>query len=188
VREFAYINRVIHGSELIFPSSGASSAMYFCNVYKLILKPLFFLFSPERAHYLAMDLLQAVCAVPGAKAILRRMYRPSSACREVQIAGLTFPNVVGLAAGFDKDSRWVDALECLGFGFIEIGTVTPLAQPGNDKPRLFRLPQDEALINRMGFNNGGAAAAAQRLRKRYGRDHWRQYWQEQNHTQRTSHR
>jgi dihydroorotate dehydrogenase len=154
---------------MIFTSLRVSSAMYFCLVYKLILKPLFFLFSPERAHYLAMDLLQAVCAVPGMKALLYRMYRPSSPSREVQIAGLTFPNVVGLAAGFDKDARWVDALECLGFGFIEIGTVTPLAQPGNDKPRLFRLPQDEALINRMGFNNGGAAAAADRLRKRKGR-------------------
>jgi dihydroorotate dehydrogenase len=84
------------------------------------------------------------------------------------VFGIHFTNPVGLAAGFDKDARWVDALECLGFGFIEIGTVTPLAQAGNPKPRLFRLPKDEALINRMGFNNAGAKAAAERLRKRSG--------------------
>lgn len=77
---------------------------------------------------------------------------------------MEFPNPVGLAAGFDKDAKFTDALSCLGFGFIEIGTVTPLPQPGNPKPRLFRLPQDRALINRMGFNNEGAEAAAQRLR------------------------
>jgi dihydroorotate dehydrogenase len=80
--------------------------------------------------------------------------------------GITFPNPVGLAAGFDKDARYTDALACLGFGFVEIGTVTPRPQPGNPKPRLFRLPQDKALINRMGFNNGGSSAAAERLRHR----------------------
>lgn len=137
-------------------------------MYKLILKPLFFLFAPERAHYIAMDLLQFACAIPGVKAILKKSFTVVDPSLQVEVAGLTFPNPVGLAAGFDKDARWVDALECLGFGFIEIGTVTPLAQPGNDKPRLFRLPSDEALINRMGFNNGGAAAAANRLRNRKG--------------------
>jgi dihydroorotate dehydrogenase len=78
--------------------------------------------------------------------------------------GISFPNPVGLAAGFDKDARWINELSCLGFGFVEIGTVTPLAQPGNPKPRLFRLPEDQAVINRMGFNNEGAGAAAERLR------------------------
>lgn len=85
---------------------------------------------------------------------------------ETTIAGLRFPNPVGLAAGLDKDAKMVDEFSALGFGFVEIGTVTPLAQPGNEKPRLFRLPADEALINRMGFNNEGAEAAASRLKKR----------------------
>lgn len=137
-------------------------------VYRIIIKPLFFLLPPERAHYLAMDLLQTLCAIPGMKQVLRSIFSPRAHVQPVNVAGLTFPNLVGLAAGFDKDARWVDALECLGFGFIEIGTVTPLAQPGNSSPRLFRLPADQALINRMGFNNAGAQAAARRLRKRSG--------------------
>lgn len=85
---------------------------------------------------------------------------------ERELFGLKFRNPVGLAAGFDKDARLVNELSCLGFGFIEIGTLTPRPQPGNEKPRLFRLPEDQALINRMGFNNEGVLAAAQRLRKR----------------------
>lgn len=85
---------------------------------------------------------------------------------ERELWGIKFPNPVGLGAGFDKDARFTDALACLGFGFVEIGTVTPKAQPGNERPRLFRLPADKALINRMGFNNGGAAAAAKRLEQR----------------------
>lgn len=84
----------------------------------------------------------------------------------VRVMGLEFPNRIGLAAGFDKDARWIDSLSLLGFGHIEVGTLTPRAQPGNDKPRLFRLPKDEALINRMGFNNGGSQAAAVRLKSR----------------------
>lgn len=139
------------------------------SIYKRIIKPLFFRLSPERAHYFAMDLLQACTRVPGGKSLLRSMYSPRRKPSPVRIAGLEFAHPIGLAAGFDKDARWVDALECLGFSFVEIGTVTPLAQPGNEQPRLFRLPQDEALINRMGFNNGGAAAAAERLRRRKGR-------------------
>ena len=84
---------------------------------------------------------------------------------ERNVFGLTFPNPVGLAAGFDKDARWIEALESLGFGFIEIGTITPKAQSGNDKPRLFRLQKDEALINRMGFNNAGVDRAVERIQK-----------------------
>jgi dihydroorotate dehydrogenase len=137
-------------------------------MYKQIIKPFFFLFSPEKAHYLAMDVLAFVCAIPGGKAMVRAFCAPKKSS-PVQVFGLEFPNHVGLAAGFDKDARWVDALECLGFGHIEIGTVTPKAQPGNDKPRLFRLPKNNALINRMGFNNGGSKAAAERLRKRKGK-------------------
>lgn len=135
-------------------------------LYKSILKPIFFRFAPERAHYLAMDMLQLAVRIPGAKALLRAYFCNTNAALRKTVFGLQFSNPVGLAAGFDKDARWIDALDTLGFGFIEIGTLTPLAQPGNDQPRLFRLPQDEALINRMGFNNEGVLAAVERLKRR----------------------
>ncbi len=136
------------------------------GMYKLILKPLFFLLSPEKAHYSAMWWLRVFCRIPGMKAVLRNSFSVTEKHLERKLFGLHFPNPVGLAAGFDKDARWVDELACLGFGFIEIGTVTPIAQQGNDQPRLFRLPADEALINRMGFNNAGALAATKNLGKR----------------------
>jgi dihydroorotate dehydrogenase len=135
-------------------------------MYHLLIKPLFFLLPAERAHYTAMFLLRVTHRIPGMKHILRAAFYPTTQKLKRSIFGLEFDNPVGLAAGFDKDARWVDELSSLGFGFIEIGTLTPKAQPGNDKPRLFRLPKDEALINRMGFNNGGAQAAAERLSKR----------------------
>ncbi len=134
-------------------------------LYQRILRPLFFRLPAEKAHYRAMDLLQSARRLPGGAALIRSMYgvkpRPEQA---MEAFGLRFPHPVGLAAGFDKDARWVDGLADLGFAFIEIGTVTPKPQPGNPKPRLFRLPSDKALINRMGFNNGGVAEAAERLR------------------------
>ncbi len=138
----------------------------FQHMYKQIIKPIFFLFPPEKAHYLAMNLLRLFCSVPAFQRIVKKHFHVNQPSLEREVFGLRFPNPVGLAAGFDKDARWVDQLECLGFGFIEIGTVTPLAQSGNDQPRLFRLPKDEALINRMGFNNGGAYAAAEKLKNR----------------------
>lgn len=98
--------------------------------------------------------------------MLRSLFCYDNPALKRALFGITFPNPVGLAAGFDKDARYVDTLACLGFGFVEIGTVTPLPQPGNARPRLFRLPKDRALINRMGFNNEGAEAAAARLKKR----------------------
>jgi dihydroorotate dehydrogenase len=138
--------------------------MYFCSMYKLLIKPFFFLFSPEKAHYLAMDLLKFSSRIPGGKLILKSIFKAKE--NKIIVAGIEFPNKVGLAAGFDKDARWIDELALLGFGHVEIGTLTPKAQPGNDKPRLFRLPLDNGLINRMGFNNGGVEYAAERLRKR----------------------
>ena len=135
-------------------------------MYRSIIKPFFFLFPAERAHYFAMSLLKVALATPLIGAAMRRKFNYHNPALRKQLLGLTFENPVGLAAGFDKDARWVDELACLGFGFIEIGTVTPVGQPGNEKPRLFRLPKDEALINRMGFNNGGSKAAAARLKKR----------------------
>ena len=100
------------------------------------------------------------------KALVRALYCVKSDKLVRNVAGLKFPNPVGLAAGLDKDAKLTDEFACLGFGFIEIGTVTPKGQPGNEKPRAFRLPKDEALINRMGFNNEGVSAAAERLKHR----------------------
>jgi dihydroorotate dehydrogenase len=135
-------------------------------MYKKIIKPLFFRLDPERAHYLATDLLTLAHKIPGGKSILKALYSFSDKRLERNIFGLTFKNPVGLAAGFDKDARWYNELASLGFGFIEIGTLTPKAQSGNAKPRLFRLPEDGGLINRMGFNNLGATDAIQRLKNR----------------------
>ncbi len=134
--------------------------------YRILIKPMFFLFNPEKAHYLAMGLLTFVGRIPGVKWVLRKTFTIEHPSLSRQVFGLHFRNPVGLAAGFDKNAQWVDELDSLGFGFVEIGTVTPLPQPGNDKPRLFRLPADHALINRMGFNNAGATAAAFALKKR----------------------
>jgi len=104
--------------------------------------------------------------IPLAKNILNSLYTYNNPKLERELFGLKFKNPIGLAAGFDKDARLIDELACLGFGFIEIGTLTPKPQTGNDKPRLFRLPEDEALINRMGFNNEGVLASVERLKKR----------------------
>ncbi len=112
-----------------------------------------------------MGILSFVCVLPGVKALLRAIYTIKSPRLEREICGLKFPNPVGLAAGFDKNAKYIDQLACLGFGFIEIGTLTPVGQPGNPKPRSFRLTEDNALINRMGFNNDGLEVALERLKK-----------------------
>ncbi len=130
-------------------------------MYPLI-KKLLFRFSPETAHHLTFNVLK----LPLVSAVTGKAYAASSPLLRKTVFGLDFRNPVGLAAGLDKDAIAFNELGELGFGFIEIGTVTPLPQPGNDKPRLFRLPKDSALINRMGFNNHGAAAAARRLKKK----------------------
>ncbi|MBV6404767.1 MAG: quinone-dependent dihydroorotate dehydrogenase [Flavobacteriales bacterium] len=132
-------------------------------MYKL-LRPLLFLLSPEKAHHLTFSLLEVAKQVPGVLALVGGMRPPKGAA--VEVMGLRFPGPVGLAAGMDKDAAHVDALARIGFGFVEVGTLTPVAQPGNERPRLFRLKADRALINRMGFNNGGVQAAVARLRKR----------------------
>lgn len=130
-------------------------------MYQLLRKILFF-FPAESVHHFAMNSLKLANQVGFGK-MLRNQFSVKNQ-RPVQAFGLTFPNPVGLGAGFDKNALYLNELEALGFGFVEVGTVTPLGQPGNDKPRLFRLPQDKALINRMGFNNEGVKAAATRLR------------------------
>jgi dihydroorotate dehydrogenase len=134
--------------------------------YKTFLKPVLFLFPPERAHHLTVGAFRFILRIPLLNALARRWYRLEDARLERRFLGLHFRNPVGLAAGFDKDGKYLDTMAALGFGFIEVGTSTPVGQAGNPQPRLFRLPQDEALINRMGFNNEGAAALARRLRQK----------------------
>jgi dihydroorotate dehydrogenase len=130
-----------------------------------LLKSLLFRADAEKVHYWVMRWLQGLYKNPVTRRALRAAFGMKHDKRlERTLWGITFPNPVGLGAGFDKDARWVNELATLGFGFVEIGTVTPRPQPGNDKPRLFRLPEDRALINRMGFNNGGSGPAAGRLR------------------------
>src|SRR5918911_1867010 len=120
----------------------------------------------ESAHRLGFELIRAVTAIPGLGWSLRRWLCPRDPVLRVRALGLELPGPLGLAAGFDKDAQGADALGALGFAFVEIGTVTAQPQPGNPAPRLFRLMPDRALVNRMGFNNSGAAAVAPRLRAR----------------------
>ena len=134
-------------------------------MYKFLLKPILFRLDPERAHHLTIKLFNFALALPGGKAIFRFLYGSSDKTLEREVFGLKFKNPVGLAAGFDKDGKYFRSMSHLGFGFIEIGTVTPKGQDGNPQPRLFRLPQDEALINRMGFNNEGVDALVERLKE-----------------------
>jgi dihydroorotate dehydrogenase len=135
-------------------------------MYQLIIKPILFLFNPESVHHFVFGFLKFIFKIPGISNMFKWMYNVKQKGQEVHAFGLTFPNPIGLAAGFDKNAYLIDELACLGFGFIEIGTTTPKAQAGNDKPRLFRLPADEALINRMGFNNEGIEAAIENLKNR----------------------
>ncbi len=131
-------------------------------MYKLLVK-LLFLMPAETAHYFTLNVLQTLQKIPGVFGLMRSI---NFVKNEVKFVGITFPNRVGLAAGFDKNAKYLREFQSLGFGFVEIGTVTPLAQPGNDKPRLFRLIKDEAIINRMGFNNDGVDVVVERLKNR----------------------
>ena len=138
-------------------------------MYKSLAKPLLFQLDPERAHHLVFGGLRRAVQLPGGRAALRALYDYQHPSLEREVFGLKFANPVGLAAGLDKNALLTDELAALGFGFVEIGTVTPRPQPGNPAPRLFRLPSDAALLNRMGFNNDGAAVVAERLRRRRDR-------------------
>ena len=129
-------------------------------MYKL-LRNILFWFDAENVHHFSMNFLKLACKIGLIKKIIAAKYSPPGS--PVNIFGLQFKNPVGLAAGFDKNATYLSELETLGFGFVEIGTVTPLPQNGNDKPRLFRLQKDKALINRMGFNNDGVDVVSQRL-------------------------
>ena len=132
-------------------------------MYQQLLKPLLFRLAPERAHALTVQGLAATLALPGVSEVFRARYHYETPELETELFGIPFPNPIGLAAGFDKDGKYYRDMSSLGFGFLELGTVTPLPQAGNPQPRLFRLPADRALINRMGFNNEGVEKLAYRL-------------------------
>ncbi len=135
------------------------------TVYRSLIRPLLYLLPPETAHHLAFAALSLLAAIPGMRTLMRRLFHRRANAAPVDALGLRFPNPVGLAAGFDKNATGHEALGALGFGFVEVGTLTGRPQPGNPKPRLFRLPEDRALVNRMGFNNCGSEDATKRLRK-----------------------
>ncbi len=134
-------------------------------MYKRLILPLLFRFDAESIHHFVTSLMKLAFAIPGVSALSRHWFVVNDARLERHLFGLTFPNPVGMAAGFDKNAELVRELSDLGFGFVEIGTVTPRPQPGNPRPRLFRLKADGGLLNRMGFNNKGAGPAAGRLRQ-----------------------
>lgn len=136
------------------------------SVYKLIIRPILFRFDPEKIHHFSIGFLHYLFLIPGVKAIMSSLYGCQHNSLRRNVFGLNFKNPVGLAAGFDKDAKMIDQLDTFGFGYIEIGTLTPKPQDGNEKPRLFRLPEDKALINRMGFNNDGVVNAVKRLKQR----------------------
>ncbi len=131
-----------------------------------LLKPILFLLPPERAHYFTVSLLKWVLRLPIVNLLFKNAFRFEHPQLQKQVMGLHFQNPIGLAAGFDKDGHYFREMSALGFGFVELGTVTPKPQAGNPKPRLFRLPKDNALINRMGFNNNGVEALVQQLKQK----------------------
>jgi len=134
-------------------------------MYKLLIRPILFQFDPEKVHYFTFSLIRFLSKIPGFSSIFKSLYLVNDKRLETEVFGLKFPNPVGLAAGFDKNAVLYEELSNFGFGFIEIGTLTPVGQEGNPKKRLFRLKEDSAIINRMGFNNGGVQEAVERLKK-----------------------
>jgi len=138
-------------------------------MYKLFIRRFLFLFDPEKIHYFTFSLIRFLCKVPFFSAIFRAMYLIEDKRLERNLFGITFKNPVGLAAGFDKNAVLYNELANFGFGFIEIGTVTPKGQEGNPKKRLFRLKDDQGIINRMGFNNDGLETAIEQLKKNKGK-------------------
>ncbi len=131
-----------------------------------LIRSILFRFDPEKVHYFTVRLLKITLSIPGAKWIFKKLFFVEDKKLETTVAGLKFKNPVGLAAGFDKNATMFNEMYYCGFGFIEIGTVTPVGQPGNEKPRLFRLKEDSGIINRMGFNNEGVEVAIENLKKK----------------------
>ena len=137
-------------------------------MYKQLIRPILFFFDPEKVHYFTFSAIRIFSKIPGFSSLFRVLYEVKDSRLETEVFGLKFKNPVGLAAGFDKNAVLYKELSNFGFGFIEIGTLTPKAQDGNPKKRLFRLKEDSAIINRMGFNNGGVEEAVLRLKKNNG--------------------
>jgi dihydroorotate dehydrogenase len=135
-------------------------------MYKTFIRPILFRFQPETIHNLTFAFFKIAKYIPGIPFLLKRNFQINNEKLKRTVFGIEFPNPVGLAAGLDKNAEAFDMLGYMGFGFVEIGTLTPKAQPGNPKPRIFRLPKDKALINRMGFNNQGVEAAVKNLKKK----------------------
>ena len=134
-------------------------------MYKALIRPLLFLFDPEKVHYFTFSVIRFLHKIPFVAGLIKSIYKVEDKKLERNLFGLTFKNPVGLAAGFDKDAKLYKELSNFGFGFVEIGTITPKPQDGNPKKRLFRLPADKAIVNRMGFNNGGVEEAVLRLKE-----------------------
>jgi len=157
-------------TRLIIPtkSIAKSSFIFAADMYKFV-RNILFKFPPEWVHYFSMNCLRILCSI-GLKPLIAAVFSPRSVRLPSHLLNISLKNPVGLGAGFDKNARYLRELDALGFGFVEIGTVTPVAQEGNPKPRLFRLPADNALINRMGFNNDGVKIISERLKK----------WREEN--------
>ena len=135
-------------------------------MYRRVIRPLLFLISPETVHHLVVSLVQFILSIPGKKFFFKKCFVAQDQRLERELFGLKFKNPVGIAAGFDKHGEFYNELGAFGFSFVEIGTVTPEPQPGNPKPRMFRLPEDQALVNRMGINNHGVRKMVEKLRKR----------------------
>ena len=134
-------------------------------MYRILIRPLLFLLPPETIHRLLLLILSIIFKIPGVRMLFKRIYHVNHDALKTEFLGLTFSNPVGLAAGFDKNAEVYREFHSFGFSFIEVGTITPLGQTGNPRPRSFRIPRDKGLINRMGFNNKGAAAAAIKLNR-----------------------
>ena len=137
-------------------------------MYKQLIRPILFCFDPESVHHFTFSAVRIANKIPGFSSLFKSLYEVNDKRLEREVFGLKFKNPVGLAAGFDKDAKLYQELSNFGFGFIEIGTLTPKGQEGNPKQRLFRLKEDSAIINRMGFNNGGVEEAVKRLKKNKG--------------------
>ena len=138
-------------------------------MYKLLIRPIFFIFNPEFIHNISLSLVNFLYFIPGIKLISKKIFCFEDDKLSFELENIKFKNKIGLAAGFDKNGKYLDVLETFGFGHVEVGTVTPKPQLGNEKPRLFRLSDDRALLNRMGFNNDGVEAVIKRLKKYKGK-------------------
>jgi len=167
-------NKTCESSNLqISKSSNLKLNIYLCTttllpMYKQLIRPILFRFDPEAVHHFSFKFIKCIAKIPFVPSLLKALYEVKDPRLEREVFGLTFKNPVGLAAGFDKDAKLYTELSHFGFGFIEIGTLTPKPQDGNPKLRLFRLKEDSAIINRMGFNNGGVDAAVLRLMQNKG--------------------